>query len=57
MKQCTLRGVEWYDMSGMDSINNKGVFNFKKGTGAKEYKYLGEWDYSESKIALNIFIF
>jgi lipid II:glycine glycyltransferase (peptidoglycan interpeptide bridge formation enzyme) len=48
MRQCASRGVRWYDMSGIDPIGNKGVYDFKNGTGAKEFSYLGEWDRATS---------
>ena len=35
-----------YDLSGVDFKKNIGVYNFKKGTGAKLIKCLGEWEYS-----------
>jgi lipid II:glycine glycyltransferase (peptidoglycan interpeptide bridge formation enzyme) len=50
MNICREKGVTWYDMSGIDPVNNKGVYDFKKGTGAKEIKYLGEWDSSNSRL-------
>lgn len=50
MNVCRAKGVSRYDMSGIDPINNKGVYDFKKGTGAEEIKYLGEWEISNSKI-------
>lgn len=50
MNVCRTKGVSRYDMSGVDPINNKGVYDFKKGTGAEEIKYLGEWEISNSKI-------
>ncbi len=46
MQQCAARGVRWYDMSGADPVGNKGVYDFKKGTGAREFSYLGEWDWA-----------
>ncbi|QQR81390.1 MAG: peptidoglycan bridge formation glycyltransferase FemA/FemB family protein [Deltaproteobacteria bacterium] len=48
MRRCSEQGIRWYDMSGIDPINNKGVFDFKKGTGAEILSYLGEWDRSTS---------
>ena len=45
MKQCARRGPNWYDMSGVDPAKNKGVYDFKKGTGAADLQYLGEWDW------------
>jgi lipid II:glycine glycyltransferase (peptidoglycan interpeptide bridge formation enzyme) len=43
--QCAVIGVSRYDLGGVDPIKNKGVFDFKKGTGAQLIKYLGEWEY------------
>ena len=43
--QCAAIGVSRYDLGGVDPIKNKGVFDFKKGTGAELIKYLGEWEY------------
>jgi lipid II:glycine glycyltransferase (peptidoglycan interpeptide bridge formation enzyme) len=37
-------------MGGIDPENNKGVYHFKKGTGAKEIRYLGEWEWSNSEM-------
>lgn len=50
MKQCALRGAQWYDMGGVDPIGNKGVYDFKKGTGASELLYLGEWEWATSSV-------
>jgi hypothetical protein len=44
MNQCIGLGVTWYDMSGVDPEKGKGVYDFKKGTGAQDLKFLGEWD-------------
>lgn len=46
MKLCRERNVHWYDMGGVDPVNNPGVYDFKRGTGAKNLEYLGEWEYS-----------
>jgi len=51
--------IENYDLSGVDPIGNPGVYNFKKGTGALEICYMGEWDVSSSFLwtkALNILL-
>jgi len=50
MRQCASRGVEWYDMSGVDPVGNKGVYDFKKGTGARDFRYLGEWEWATSRV-------
>ena len=41
---CAETNVKNYDLSGVDPIHNKGVYDFKHGTGATEIKYVGEWD-------------
>ena len=46
MAQCSQRGVVWYDMGGADPINNRGVYDFKKGTGAADTAQLGEWEFA-----------
>ena len=48
MGQCASRGITWYDMSGADPIGNKGVYDFKKGSGAGELLFMGEWDWANS---------
>jgi len=44
MNRCIGLGVTWYDMGGVDPEKGKGVYDFKKGTGAEDLKFLGEWD-------------
>lgn len=58
--KCHELGVISYDMSGADPIRNVGVYNFKRGTGARDIKYLGEWEWSNYpfvKIFINLLIF
>jgi len=50
MKQCAVRNINWYDMSGVDPVKNRGVYDFKKGTGAQDLQYLGEWEYAKPSI-------
>lgn len=50
MKHCHGSGINNYDMSGIDPIGNPGVTDFKKGTGAIPFEYLGEWDWATSKL-------
>jgi lipid II:glycine glycyltransferase (peptidoglycan interpeptide bridge formation enzyme) len=38
------REITHYDLSGVDPINNPGVYNFKKGTGATLVQYPGEFE-------------
>mgnify|MGYP000011412418 FL=1 len=41
---CADSQITQYDLSGIDPVKNKGVYDFKHGTGATEIKYVGEWD-------------
>ena len=59
-KKCKSLGVLNYDMGGIDKVNNKGVYHFKKRTGAKEIRYLGEFEMTTgiiTRIAINCIIF
>lgn len=38
------RGVVRYDLGGIDPVNNRGVYDFKHGTGAMEVTYGREYD-------------
>jgi len=38
------RGVTRYDLGGVDAQENRGVYDFKKGTGATPTMYRGEYD-------------
>ena len=46
---CQSLGVGSIDLSGIDPENNKGVYDFKKGTGAQQINYLGEWDVAQPR--------
>ncbi len=39
-------GVKNYNFGAIDKINKPGVYYFKKGIGVDEYKYSGEWEFS-----------
>jgi len=41
---CAKSEIATYDLSGVDPIKNKGVFDFKNGTGANQIEYVGEWE-------------
>lgn len=47
---CERDGITHYDLSGVDSERNQGVYNFKKGIGAIDIDYLGEWSYSRPRM-------
>ena len=46
--RCKEIGIQSYDLHGIDIVNNKGVYNFKKGTGALLVENLGEYDWATS---------
>jgi hypothetical protein len=46
---CSHLGVRRYDLYGIDPENNPGVHNFKEGTGAVPFEYLGEWEFATSR--------
>ena len=43
-QECARRGCTTLELGGIDPENNKGVFDFKNGTGAEITTYLGEWE-------------
>lgn len=45
-KACRQKGARSYDLGGVDPERNKGVYNFKQGTGSRLIRYLGEWDWA-----------
>jgi len=47
---CARDGITHYDLSGADLKNNQGVYNFKKGIGANDFEYQGEWVISRPQI-------
>lgn len=51
---CERDGITRYDLSGVDPEANPGVHNFKKGVGATDFTYLGEWSYSRPRIVRTI---
>ena len=57
LNRCKSLGCKQFDFSGVDLENNKGVYNFKKGTGAKLVETLGEFEYSNSFIMKNLVSF
>ena len=47
---CARDGVTHFDLSGVDPEANQGVYNFKKGIGALDFNYQGEWTLSRPQI-------
>jgi len=43
---CREQGALTYDLGGADPVANKGVFDFKRGTGARLFEYTGEWEWA-----------
>jgi lipid II:glycine glycyltransferase (peptidoglycan interpeptide bridge formation enzyme) len=50
LQQAKIMGIEEYNMSGIDPLNNPNVYGFKNGLRAKNVEQLGTWDLSNSKI-------
>jgi len=48
------RGVVRYDLGGIDPVNNRGVYDFKNGTGAVEVTYGEEYDVTSPSICRRI---
>jgi lipid II:glycine glycyltransferase (peptidoglycan interpeptide bridge formation enzyme) len=46
LDHCSRLGLRDYDLSGVDPVRNKGVFDFKHGTGASLVECLGEWEWA-----------
>ncbi len=46
LNHCSQFGLRDYDLSGVDPVGNKGVFDFKHGTGAQLVECLGEWEWA-----------
>ncbi|HEX7674826.1 MAG TPA: peptidoglycan bridge formation glycyltransferase FemA/FemB family protein [Bdellovibrio sp.] len=44
IRDAKTRGILFYDLSGVDPVGNAGVYNFKKGAGAYEVRYPGEFE-------------
>jgi lipid II:glycine glycyltransferase (peptidoglycan interpeptide bridge formation enzyme) len=46
LDHCSRLGLKDYDLSGVDPVGNKGVFDFKHGTGATLLECVGEWEWA-----------
>lgn len=51
---CKRDGITRYDLSGVDPEASPGVYNFKKGIGATDFAYLGEWSYSRPRVVRSV---
>jgi len=49
-KEAKNMGIESYDMSGIDPVQNSNVFSFKNGLRAKTSEKLGEWELCNSAL-------
>ena len=47
--RCKQRDFQHFDFNGLD-LDNKGVYNSKKGTGLELVKTLGEFEYASSVV-------
>jgi hypothetical protein len=41
-------------MGGADAVNNRGVYDFKQGTGATSVTTTGEWEYARPRLLGNV---
>lgn len=46
LDHCQRLGIKLYDLSGVDPVGNKGVYDFKQGTGARLVECIGEWEWA-----------
>jgi hypothetical protein len=49
--ECRRRGARILDLGGVDPEGAKGVYDFKRGTGATLTRFLGEWDWARPAFA------
>ncbi len=49
IEECRKRGIEYFDLGGIDPHENPGVYAFKSKTGARPVELLGEWDWAPSQ--------
>lgn len=49
LDHCQKLGMQHYDLSGVDPVGNKGVYDFKQGTGARLVECLGQWEYASTR--------
>jgi len=60
IEQCKSRNCDFYDLSGIDPLNSKGVYLFKNGTGASPVSIVGEFESSSSRflaLIINFYLF
>jgi len=50
LAECAARGVRRYDLGGADPLRAKGVYDFKRGTGAAPERFLGERDWARPAV-------
>ena len=59
IKKSRSLGVKNYNFGAIDELNKPGVYHFKKGIGQNQFKYSGEWEWSNlilMKFIINIII-
>lgn len=49
-EECHRRGVRQYDLSGIDPVGNRGVYDFKQGTGAAPVQFIGEREWAAPRL-------
>jgi lipid II:glycine glycyltransferase (peptidoglycan interpeptide bridge formation enzyme) len=51
------QGCSFYDLGGIDPQNNPGVHHFKSGLGGTEIWHIGEFEFCQNKVSLNLIHF
>tara|TARA_B110000238_G_C15924428_1_gene351954 strand:+ start:68 stop:607 length:540 start_codon:yes stop_codon:yes gene_type:complete len=46
IKKSKLLGIKNYNFGAIDEVSKPGVYHFKKGIAQNEFKYSGEWEWS-----------
>ena len=54
VRHCRALEVTRYDLSGIDPVSAPGVYDFKRGTGAREQECLGEWEWTTSTLLARV---
>ena len=60
IEECKERNCDYYDLNGIDPLNSKGVYLFKKGTGGLPMSIGGEFESSSSPLLaliINFYLF
>ena len=60
IEECKANNCDFYDLSGIDPLNSRGVYLFKNGTGGLPVSIVGEFESSSSPflaLIINSYLF